>query len=87
VQYLTIHETIQVAGVYAQAKFQPTAFVWSGKKWNISEVTAIVNQRDGGVELRHYSVVANQQVCRLLFNRDAEKWWLEEIWDEPLAAC
>jgi hypothetical protein len=85
-EYLTIHETVEVAGVYTPGHFRPTAFLWSGRKWNVSEITTVAQERDGGVQLRHYSVVANNQVCRLLFNRYTETWWLEEVWDEPLAA-
>lgn len=85
-QYLTIHEVIAVAGVYEPGKFRPTAFQWRGRKWPIAEITQIANERDGGIDLRHVSVVANQQVFRLLFNRFTETWWLEELWDEPLAA-
>lgn len=86
VEYLTIREPIEVAGVYTPGKFSPTAFRWRNRKWTVSEVTQTADERDGGVQLRHYSVVANNQVCRLLFNRFTESWTLEEVWDEPLAA-
>lgn len=83
-QYLTIHEAVDVAGVYSAGQFTPAAFLWNKKKWRISKVTMRVDERDGGVQFRHMSVVANNQVCRLTFNRSTETWWLEEVWDEPL---
>ncbi len=79
-----------MAGVFSEGKFSPTAFVWSGTKWHIQEITSKVLERDGGVPRCYYSVVAKTdqrtQVFRLLFQKWAETWWIEEVWDEPLAA-
>ncbi len=42
----------------------------------------VTELKDGGVRQRLYSVVVGPNVYRLLFNRDTEEWWLEEVWCE-----
>lgn len=80
--YQTIHETIAVAGVYDRAKFLPKSFVWRQRKRAVSEITLMANINDGGIKKRHYAVIAENNLYRLLFDRQNEVWWLEEIWME-----
>lgn len=77
-----VHERISVAGIYHQGKFTPRKFQWRKHTFVIKEVTYAADFNDAGVHQRQYSVVAQQQVYRLLFQRDREEWWLEEVWDD-----
>lgn len=80
--YQTIHENIAVAGVFAQASFAPRKFQWRNREYGIEEVTYTAEWRDGGVRTRQYSVVSAGNMYRLLYNRETEEWWLEEVWCE-----
>lgn len=82
VMYQTIHEKIDVAGVYAKSKFFPKKFRWGKKNIAIDEITFAADRRDGGARWRRYSVVCGPNVYRLDFHRDEEIWWLEEVWCE-----
>lgn len=80
--YQSIHEAIQVVGVYRQRRFKPVKFQWQQRVLPVDEITMETELRDGGIKQRMYSVVSGGNVYRLLFNRDSEEWWLEEVWCE-----
>lgn len=80
--YEPIHESISVIGVYKNAKFFPRKFLWLDKEYLISQITFSADIRDGSVRKRQYSVVANNNSYRLLFDRAEETWTLEEVWYE-----
>ncbi|MDQ5951125.1 MAG: hypothetical protein QG639_402 [Patescibacteria group bacterium] len=80
--YEPIHETISVIGVYKNAKFFPRKFLWADKEYFISQITFAADIRDGSVRKRQYSVVADNNSYRLLFDRAEEIWTLEEVWCE-----
>lgn len=80
--YEPIHESISVIGVYKNAKFFPRKFLWSDKEYVISQITFAADIRDGSVRKRQYSVVADNNSYRLLFDRAEETWTLEEVWCE-----
>lgn len=78
----TIHEKIAVVGVYNRATFSPKKFLWQGRRHVVDEVTLVSDTRDGGVRQRMYAVMSGGNVYRLLFNREEETWFLEEVWCE-----
>lgn len=80
--YQTIHEAIAVAGVFKQGKFQPAKFRWQHTTYQVDEITLMSDTKDGGVRQRHYAVVSGANVYRLLYNRESEEWWLQEVWCE-----
>lgn len=80
--YQTIHELVEVIGLFRRGKFRPKKFKWQGKVYGVDEVTLMVDTKDGGVRQRIYAVVSEGNVYRLLYNRESEAWWLEEIWME-----
>ena len=80
--YQIIHERIEVAGVYKNARFEVRKFLWKDREFKVSEVTLVSDVRDGAARLRWYSVVAKGTVYRIIFNRETEVWWLEEVWVE-----
>ena len=80
--YQTIHETIAVAGVYEQHKFTPKKFKWRNRQYVIDQITLSSAIKDGGVQFRTYSVMSGGNLYRLMFNRDDEGWFLEEVWCE-----
>lgn len=80
--YQTIHEPIAVAGVFSHGTFVPKKCVWNGRVFLFSQITMVANFTDGGRPQRQYSVVSEGNVYRLLYWRDSEDWFLEEVWCE-----
>lgn len=80
--YQTIHEPIAVVGSYARGTFTPRKFLWRHRQYPISQITLRSDVKDGGVRYRIYSVLANQELYRLSFDRDNEQWELTELWVE-----
>jgi hypothetical protein len=80
--YQTIHEPIVVAGVFQQGVFNPKKFRWNERIYQVDQITLQANLRDGGVQQRSYGVVSGANLYRLLYNRDSEEWFVEEVWCE-----
>lgn len=80
--YQTIHEPIEVAGVFSQAAFRPARFRWSGRSYSVEEVTYLGSVRDGAQRFWQYSVVSSGTVYRLRFQPQDLQWFLEEVWCE-----
>ncbi len=80
--YQNVHDPIAVAGVYQQGRFHPKKFNWRGKIYKVDQITLTANFKDGGVKQRIYSVQSGANLYRLLFNRENEGWYLEELWLE-----
>lgn len=80
--YQTIGETIWVIGVYKNSQFVPKKFKWRTREYPISEITLSNDVRDGAILKRWYSVMANNNLYRIEFNRTSEQWQLLEVWAE-----
>lgn len=80
--YQTIGEPVAVAGVYSQGHFQPKKFQWRLKQLGITQVTSVHDFKDGTVLKRRFSIMANQTLYLLEFNRSLETWRLEQVWVE-----
>ena len=80
--FQAIQEKIAVIGVYDRANFTPKKFKWHTREYFIEEITLKADIKDGNVKKRMYSVLSKGNLYRLLFNRDQEIWFLEEIWCE-----
>lgn len=80
--YQTIHEKIAVIGVYNQGTFVPRKFQWQRRVYPVAQVTLTSDYKDGGVAKRMYSVASGANVYRLLFDRQDEQWFVEEVWCE-----
>lgn len=80
--YTTINETIDVVGIFAKNGFTPVRFRWRGKTYPVTQITLKSTAKNGGVRMRYYSVLSGQDVFRLTFLPDDERWRLEEIWTE-----
>ncbi len=80
--YQTIHDLIEVVGIYGRGQFHLRKFNWHGRVYVVDQVTLVANFKDGGVKQRMYSVQSGANIYRLLFNRENEQWYLDEIWLE-----
>lgn len=80
--YQTIHEQVEVAGVFSHSKFVPRKFRWRSREYLVEAITYTGEFKDGGVRSRQYSVLAKGTLHRLLYNRETEAWYLEEVWYE-----
>jgi hypothetical protein len=80
VMYQRINEDITVAGVYHQTQFKPVWFEWRDKRYQINQVTLRSKVCDGGVISHLYSVQAGNDIYRLRFFDQEQKWILQQIW-------
>jgi hypothetical protein len=80
--YQIIGEEIAVIGLYKSGQFRPKKFHWRQKTFLISEITAVHDFRDGTVQKRRFSVMSEQTLYLLEFNRQREAWSVEQIWVE-----
>lgn len=80
--YQKISETIWVIGVYKNSQFIPKKFKWKEREYLISEITLTNDVRDGAILKRWYSVLAENNLYRIEFNRTSEQWLLLEVWVE-----
>jgi hypothetical protein len=83
--YQTIAEPIAVIGRYSArpgAVFQPVKFQWRQRTYLIEKITLLTEIKDGLTRSRMYSVLVKGTLYRLLFNRELQKWSLEEVWVE-----
>ncbi len=80
--YQTIHESVDVAGVFSHGKFVPKKFRWRSRECIVEAITYTGDFKDGGVRSRQYSVLVKGTLCRLLYNRETEDWFIEEVWYE-----
>lgn len=78
--FQTIGEKVAVIGVYQNSRFVPKKFLWRNSIIRVEMITLISDIRDGMVRKRIYSVLSQQTLYRLLFNRETEIWTLEETW-------
>ncbi len=78
--YQPIKQKIAVAGVYESAYFSPRKFKYRSREYVVQKITVTADVKDGGVRKRFYSVVANDNIFRLCFDREREIWTLEEAW-------
>ena len=78
--YKKIHEPIEVMGVYLGRAFAPRQFKWRQCRYKVDSVTLRTDYFDGSLKKRIYAVAVGVNLYRLLFNRESESWFLEEIW-------
>lgn len=80
--FLSLGEAISVAGVYKSSMFIPKKFSWKNKIYPVEKITLISDTKDGLVRKRIYSLLSGGTLHRIMFNRETEKWTLEELWVE-----
>ena len=75
-----INEPVKVAGVFKHSLFKPVWFEWSNQRLKISKITFITDYKQGLVKHKIYSVIAQGNLYRLLFNTNNLDWTLESVW-------
>lgn len=80
--YQTIGEEISVIGVYQKSRFTPKKFKWQNNTLTITQVCSVHDFKDGGVKKRRFSVMSGSTLYLIEFDRDFEKWSLEQVWVE-----
>jgi len=78
--YQTIHESIKVAGIFNCSVFKPTWFEWRRQLLKIQQITLISDYKQGSVKSKIYSVMADGNLYRLLFDLNSCNWTLENVW-------
>ena len=76
----TINEPIKVAGVFYHSVFKPVWFEWNNQQLKINEITLISDYKQGLIKCKIYSVLANGNLYRLLFNLISQKWVVQSVW-------
>ncbi|MFZ5376056.1 MAG: hypothetical protein ACOZAN_00095 [Patescibacteria group bacterium] len=80
--FTKIHQPIAVTGVYRRSGFIPRAFLWRDDQYRVEQVTFQTDFKDGDRKKRFYAVESGGNLYRLLFDREDESWFLEEVWCE-----
>lgn len=58
----------------------PMRFLWRQAYYKIAATTLLSDIKEGQCQKRLYSVLVKGNCYRLLFDRDEETWFLEELW-------
>ncbi len=80
--FTTVEETIHVAGVYKNDTFVPRSFLWNSKKITVESITYIADYSEGEMKLRSYSILTQNTLYRIIFNRATEHWTLSEVYHD-----
>lgn len=80
--YQPLNDQISVLGVFQNHRFVPKKFKWRQQTYRIDKITLVSDIKDGQIQKRLFSVVANQNVYRLEYNRTSESWLLQAVWVE-----
>lgn len=80
--FTSINEAIEVVGIFTKGKFIPKKFKWQQRIIPITQITLTSDIKDAGIKKRLYSVLNQQTLYRLEFNRESEHWTLLEVWSE-----
>lgn len=77
-----INEPISVIGIYKNNHFTPKKFQWRDKIIPVTQITFITDDKNGVIKIRIYSILHNNTLYRLEFNRESEIWLLREMYQE-----
>jgi len=75
-------ERIEVIAVFEKNRAQPYSFKWAGKKFLVEKVNLHYTQRSGDAILTYYSVTAEGNYFKLVFDSNNMSWWVEEVYSE-----
>jgi len=80
--YQTIGEDISIIGIYQKGRFTPKKMQWHSNTLAINQICSVHDFKDGAVRKRRFSVMSGTTLYLIEFDRDLEKWTLEQVWVE-----
>ncbi|MGA2091335.1 MAG: hypothetical protein ABSH12_07750 [Endomicrobiales bacterium] len=73
-----IDQRIVVAAVFMKDMVKPKWFVWSGRKYDIKEVTYTWDDTDGNARIKRFAVSDGSTLFELSLNLNTLEWRLEK---------
>ncbi len=76
-----VNEPIKVGAIFGdnKKKLKPVWFVWSGKKYDIREITYIWTQKTGKSSIHHFTVTDGANLFDISYSADTIVWTLHSI--------
>lgn len=76
---LEIGEPVNVWVFFKKSTVQPLVFFWKGREIKIDSIDLVHSSKIGSTLLYHYSVSAQGNFYRLVFDLGRLKWFLEAV--------
>ena len=75
-----VGETISVIASFGRShRIKPVRFNWSGKLFEIKEITYTWKTKEGKKNIYHFSVTDGRSLYELVFDADSLIWRLENL--------
>lgn len=75
-----VGETISVIASFGLPyRIRPVKFNWSGRLFEIKEITYTWNTKEGKKNIYHFSVTDGKSLYELIFDADSLTWRLENL--------
>ncbi len=75
-----VGETINVIASFGLPyKIRPVRFNWSGRLFDVKEITYTWKTKDGKKNIYHFSVTDGKSLYELIFDTDSLTWKLENL--------
>lgn len=75
-------EKIDIIVVFEQDKARPYSFKWGGKKYVVEKINLVYAKNTGTGKFLYYSVTAEGNYFKLIFDTNEMMWWVEEVYSE-----
>lgn len=75
-------EQTDVVAIFKNHQAIPYSFYWAGKKFIVEGINLRYQKRVGDGKLCYFSVIAEENFFKLVFDTNALEWWIEEIYSE-----
>jgi hypothetical protein len=77
-QQTNLHDLINVICVFNDTAVRPHSFKWSGKTFRVEKINLVFMKRKGDGRLVYFSVTAEGNYFKIVFDTGELKWYLEE---------
>lgn len=76
-----VNEPIKVGAIFGdnKKKLKPVWFVWSGRKYDIKEITYIWTERVGKASIHHFTVTDSANLFDISYSTDNLVWTLHSV--------
>lgn len=76
-----VNEQIKVGAIFGdnKKKLKPVWFIWSGRKYDIKEITYIWTENGGKAHVHHFTVTDSANLFDISYSTDTMVWTLHSI--------
>lgn len=78
-QVTKTREPIEVLAIFDQTSARPFSFKYAGRKFIVEKINLTYSKSAGSGRMFYYSVTAEGNFFKLVFETHEMKWWIEEI--------